>query len=157
MIRKWGLRRMNNIEILPIEDKYINGMLNVSSLSFPVTWSRDSFDKELDNKLARYVVAVDNELVVGFAGMWLILDEAHITNIAVHPEYRGIGTGSMMLEALIEICHLEGASSMTLEVRRSNYRAQRLYSKYGFLQEGLRKSYYEDNGEDAVIMWKRNI
>lgn len=148
---------MNNVEIVPIEEKYIEGILNISLLSFPISWSRESVEKELDNKFARYVVAVMNNIVVGFGGMWIIVDEGHITNIAVHPEYRQLGIGSMILEALIDICRLEGCLAMTLEVRRSNFKAQNLYTKYGFLQEGLRKGYYEDNKEDAIIMWKRNI
>jgi [ribosomal protein S18]-alanine N-acetyltransferase len=148
---------MNNVEIFPMEDRYIEGVLNISMLSFPVSWSKTSMEEELDNKFARYVVAVMDNIVVGFGGMWVIIDEAHITNIAVHPEYRKLGIGSMLLEALIDICRLEDCSSMTLEVRKSNFKAQGLYSKYGFLQEGLRKGYYEDNKEDAIIMWKRNL
>jgi [ribosomal protein S18]-alanine N-acetyltransferase len=157
MIRKWGLIQMNNVEIFPIEDKYIDDILNISMLSFPVSWSKDSIEKELDNSFARYVVALIDNIVIGFGGMWVVIDEAHITNIAVHPEYRTFGVGSMLLEALIDICKLEGCSAMTLEVRRSNFKAQGLYNKYGFLQEGLRKGYYEDNKEDAIIMWKRNL
>lgn len=147
---------MNNVEIFPIEDKYIEGIVNISMLSFPVSWSKTSVEEELDNKFARYVVAVKDNIVVGFGGMWVIIDEGHITNIAVHPEYRRLGIGSMLLEALIDICKLEGCLAMTLEVRKSNFKAQSLYSKYGFLQEGIRKGYYENNKEDAIIMWKRN-
>ncbi|NLZ47251.1 MAG: ribosomal protein S18-alanine N-acetyltransferase [Clostridiales bacterium] len=148
---------MSSIEIVPIEDKYIEGILNVSILSFPITWSKDSFEKELTNKYARYMVAVKDDLVVGFAGMWIILDEAHITNIAVHPEYRGFGIGTMLMESLISICKLENVIGITLEVRVSNQRAINLYKKFGFVEEGIRKAYYEDNKEDALIMWKRNF
>jgi len=148
---------MSSIEIVPIEDKYIEGILNVSILSFPITWSKDSFEKELTNKYARYMVAVKDGLVVGFAGMWIILDEAHITNIAVHPEYRGFGIGTMLMESLISICKIENVIGITLEVRVSNQRAINLYKKFGFVEEGIRKAYYEDNKEDALIMWKRNF
>jgi len=102
-------------------------------------------------------VAVKDNLVVGYGGVWLILDEGHITNIAVHPEYRGIGVGNAILEALIEICKIEQITSMTLEVRKSNTIAQNLYKKYGFLEEGIRKNYYTDTKEDGVIMWKYNL
>jgi len=104
-----------------------------------------------------YMVAVKDGLVVGFAGMWIILDEAHITNIAVHPEYRGFGIGTMLMESLISICKIENVIGITLEVRVSNQRAINLYKKFGFVEEGIRKAYYEDNKEDALIMWKRNF
>lgn len=148
---------MNSVEIVPIEDKYIEGILNVSMLSFPITWSKDSFERELSNKYARYMVAVKDGVVVGFAGMWIIIDEAHITNIAVHPEYRGFGIGAILLDSLLSICRLENVTAITLEVRVSNQRAINLYKKFGFVEEGIRKSYYEDNKEDALIMWKRDF
>jgi ribosomal-protein-alanine N-acetyltransferase len=149
--------KMNDIIICPIEDKHIEGILTISMLSFPITWSKNSFENELDNKFARYVVAVHQGVVVGYGGMWIIVDEAHITNIAVHPEYRGYRVGSMILEALLSICKLEDVCAITLEVRSSNYIAQGLYKKYGFIEEGIRKGYYEDNHEDAIIMWKRDL
>lgn len=148
---------MNDVIIRPLEDKYIEDVLTISLLSFPRTWSKDSFEKELDNKFARYMIAVKDDIPVGYGGMWIIIDEAHITNIAVHPEFRGSGIASMLLEALFEICKLEGVTAMTLEVRKSNIVAQNLYGKFGFQQEGLRKGYYEDNKEDAIIMWKRDL
>lgn len=148
---------MNDLIICPLEDRFIDGILTVSLLSFPITWSKHSFENELDNNMARYLVALKDGVVVGFGGMWIIFDEAHITNIAVHPEYRGFYIGSSLLEGLMEICRLEGVLAMTLEVRKSNYIAQKLYLKYGFLQEGIRKAYYENNKEDAIIMWNRNI
>jgi ribosomal-protein-alanine N-acetyltransferase len=149
--------KMSDIIIRPIEDSYIEGIVTISLLSFPITWSKASFEKELDNKFARYVVAVKNGIVVGYGGMWLIVDEAHITNIAVHPEFRHCRIGSLILEELIHICKLENIYGMTLEVRRSNHIAQKLYIKYGFVEEGIRKGYYEDNREDAIIMWKRDL
>lgn len=148
---------MNNITILPIDDKYIQDILNISSLSFTVSWSKESFENELSNKYARYVVALMGDMVVGFAGMWVIIDEAHITNIAVHPEFRGCGIGSILMEALISICFAEKVEAMTLEVRASNERAKHLYEKHGFIEEGIRKAYYQDNKEDAIIMWKRDF
>jgi ribosomal-protein-alanine N-acetyltransferase len=148
---------MNSVDIVPIEDQYIEGILNVSMLSFPITWSKESFKGELSNKYARYMVAVKNGIVVGFAGMWIIIDEAHITNIAVHPEYRGFGIGSMLMDSLLTICQIECVTAITLEVRVSNQRAIDLYNKFGFVEEGIRKAYYEDNKEDALIMWKRKV
>lgn len=136
----------------------IDSILTISSLSFPTIWSRNSLEKEmLENKFARYLVAVTDNMVVGYGGMWIIVDEAHITNIAVHPEYRGIGIGSTLLIGLLEACKNEAVIGMTLEVRKSNVIAQKLYNKFGFSQEGIRKAYYADNKEDAIIMWKRDL
>jgi [ribosomal protein S18]-alanine N-acetyltransferase len=148
---------MNNIEIIPFNENHVNQVLYISTLSFLTPWTRESIEKELENQFARYVVAVKDGLVIGYGGIWLILDEGHITNIAIHPEYRGIGAGDMIVEALIELCKLEGIASITLEVRKSNTVAQRLYKKHGFIEEGVRKNYYADTKEDAVIMWKHNL
>jgi [ribosomal protein S18]-alanine N-acetyltransferase len=148
---------MNDVAILPFSYAHVDGVLCISNMSFKTPWTRDSIEKELQNKLARYVVAVKDDLVIGFAGVWLILDEGQITNIAVHPEYRGISTGDMLLDALIEVCVLEGITSMTLEVRKSNIVAQNLYKKHGFVEEGIRKKYYSDTNEDGIIMWNHNI
>jgi ribosomal-protein-alanine N-acetyltransferase len=149
---------MNNIEIVPLSLEHIDDVLKIDNLSFPTPWSRNSFQREVEtNKFARYVVAKRDELILGYAGMWLILDEAHITNIAVHPEYRGIDIGNRLLEALIIMAKVDNIESMTLEVRKSNIVAQNLYIKHGFVQEGIRKEYYGDNREDAIIMWKHNI
>jgi [ribosomal protein S18]-alanine N-acetyltransferase len=148
---------MNNIEIIPFKENHVNEVLYISNLSFLTPWTRDSIEKELENKLARYVVAIKDDVVIGYGGIWFILDEGHITNIAVHPEYRGAGAGDMIVEALIELCKLESIASMTLEVRISNIVAQNLYKKHGFIQEGIRKNYYSDSHEDGVIMWKYNL
>ncbi len=149
---------MNDIEICSLKLEHIDRILVIDSLCFPTPWSRKSLEKEIENsELTKYVIAKKSGIVIGYAGMWIILDEGHITNIAVHPEYRGIGAGSLLLEALIEICKIEFIKSMTLEVRKSNIRAQNLYKKYGFLQNGIRKGYYRDNKEDALIMWKYDI
>jgi ribosomal-protein-alanine N-acetyltransferase len=148
---------MEDIKILPFNESHVDGVVTVSMLSFPVSWSKSSMEDEVNNKFARYIVAICNDTIVGFAGTWIILDEAHITNIAVHPEYRGCSIGSRLMEALLAVAKLEGATSSTLEVRASNMVAQNLYKKYGFVTEGSRKHYYEDNKEDAIIMWKRDL
>lgn len=148
---------MNNIEIIPFRENHVKDVLFISTLSFVTPWTKESIEKELENKFARYLIAEKDGIVVGYAGVWLILDEGHITNIAVHPEFRGIGAGDMLLEALMELCRLEGINSMTLEVRRSNNIAQSLYKKHGFIEEGIRKNYYSDTNEDAIIMWKYDL
>src|SRR5579883_2693570 len=95
--------------------------------------------------------------IIGFAGLWLMVDEAHITTIAMHPDYRRMGLGEFMLASLIDIAYDIGAKWVTLEVRVSNYAAQNLYRKYGFREAGLRHRYYSDNQEDALIMWTEEI
>jgi ribosomal-protein-alanine N-acetyltransferase len=102
-------------------------------------------------------VALEVASIVGFAGLWLMVDEAHVTTIALHPDYRGRGLGELLLVTLIDISYDIGAKWVTLEVRVSNYTAQNLYRKYGFREAGLRHRYYSDNQEDALIMWTEEI
>ncbi|HLX56782.1 MAG TPA: ribosomal protein S18-alanine N-acetyltransferase [Ktedonobacteraceae bacterium] len=95
--------------------------------------------------------------ILGFAGLWLMVDEAHITTIAMHPNYRRLGLGEFMLASLIDIAYSIGAKWVTLEVRITNHNAQNLYRKYGFHEAGIRHRYYSDNNEDALIMWTDEI
>src|SRR5690242_19776482 len=99
----------------------------------------------------------DLAAIIGFAGLWLMVDEAHVTTIAMHPNHRRRGLGELMLASLIDIAYTIGAKWVTLEVRVSNYTAQNLYHKYGFREAGLRHRYYSDNQEDALIMWTDEI
>ncbi len=95
--------------------------------------------------------------IVGFAGLWLTLDEAHITTICVLPDQRGLGLGDLLLSHMMDLAREMGASRVTLEVRVTNTIAQRLYRKFGFETEGVRPRYYSDNQEDALIMWSRRL
>ena len=104
------------------------------------------------NTCARYLVAENDGRVIGFAGTWIVLDEAHVTNVAVLEEYRGQGIGKKLTQALMQYAANLGVTYATLEVRRSNERAQNLYKTLGFQYVGVRKRYYEDNGEDALLM-----
>ena len=120
---------------------------------FSVPWSRESFIREItENRCARYLVVELDGRVIAYAGVWLVLDEGHITNIAVHPDFRGQGYGARVTRALMQLASDMGLVWMTLEVRRSNLVAQSLYRKVGFIDVGYRKRYYEDNREDALIM-----
>lgn len=120
---------------------------------FSVPWSRDAFIQEItENVCARYLVVEQGGRVIAYAGMWLVIDEAHITNIAVHSDYRGKGYGELVTSSLMQLASDTGMCWMTLEVRRSNAVAQALYHKLGFIDVGYRKRYYEDNKEDALIM-----
>ncbi|GHO91383.1 ribosomal-protein-alanine acetyltransferase [Reticulibacter mediterranei] len=111
----------------------------------------------LPSRPAVTVPSPDLAAIIGFAGLWLMVDEAHITTIAMHPNYRRQGLGEFLLVSLIDIAYDIGAKWVTLEVRVSNYTAQNLYRKYGFREAGLRHRYYSDNQEDALIMWTDEI
>lgn len=130
----------------------VDGVAAVEAATFPTPWSRDAFASEMNNVAARYLVAEKDGRVIGFAGAWIILDESHITNIAVYKEERGQGIGRKLTEGLMQYLSNLGAAYATLEVRKSNEVAQNLYKSLGFIKLGVRKRYYEDNGEDALIM-----
>ncbi|MGZ9583846.1 ribosomal protein S18-alanine N-acetyltransferase [Paenibacillus marinisediminis] len=132
----------------------LDGVLEVEHASFTVPWTNNAFQNELTNNLfARYLVIEHEGRIAGYAGMWTIVDEAHVTNIAVHPNFRGRGWGTWLLRELIARGLALGMVKMTLEVRVSNTTAQHLYRKFGFEPSGVRKKYYTDNNEDALIMW----
>lgn len=130
----------------------VEAVHRIETQCFPIPWSRDAFEREVtENQCARYMVLRENGTPVAYAGVWLVLDEGHITNIAVHPDRRGVGYGEQVTRALIQLAADSGMNWMTLEVRRSNKAAQSLYHKVGFIDVGYRKRYYE-NSEDALIM-----
>lgn len=145
---------MGEVKIREMLIADLDEVLEIEQVSFPTPWSRRSFMQELtENIYAHYVVAEYCGRIVGYCGMWVILDEAHITNIAVRPEFRGRGIGERILKDMIERAKSRGATKMTLEVRVSNLTAQRLYKRLGFVARGLRRGYYSDTGEDAIVMW----
>ncbi|MBO3443779.1 ribosomal protein S18-alanine N-acetyltransferase [Clostridium sp. CCUG 7971] len=133
--------------------KDIDGVFEVEKNCFEHYWSKDAFSKELKNDVARYLVAKIDGKVVGYVGIWFVMDEGHITNVAVHSDYRGRKIGDELVKELVKLCKENNIVSMTLEVRVSNIVAQNLYKKYGFKLAGIRKEYYSDNKEDAMIMW----
>lgn len=137
-----------------MEAKDIDQILRIEEECFATPWSRESFENELtENKYALYMVLEQEDQVIGYCGSWLIIDEIHITNIAILPEHRGRKLGDALLRKVMEIARAEGAKRMTLEVRVSNHVAISLYRKLGFQDGGIRKRYYTDNYEDALVMW----
>lgn len=130
----------------------VDGVAAVEAATFPTPWCWDAFVSEMKNVAARYLVAEKDGRVIGYAGAWIILDESHITNIAVLKEERGQGIGRKLTAGLMQYLSNLGAAYATLEVRKSNMVAQNLYVSLGFIKLGVRKRYYEDNGEDALIM-----
>ena len=125
----------------------------IEAATFARPWSADAFRHEMEqNPVARYLVAERDGRIIGYAGAWIVLDESHVTNVAVIAEERGRGIGTALMERLLWYLSNLGAGYATLEVRESNARAQAMYAKLGFVRVGRRKKYYEDNGEDAWLM-----
>lgn len=143
---------MSEVTIRRMTMADVEGVVAVEAATFPTPWSQDAFVSEMKNVAARYLVAELDGRIIGYAGAWIILDESHITNIAVLSDYRGQGIGRRLTEGLLQYLSNLGAAYATLEVRKSNAVAQRLYASLGFIKLGVRKRYYEDNGEDALIM-----
>ncbi len=131
-----------------------DAMAELDRICFTLPWSRQAFLHELSNEAAFYIVTATAGKIIGYAGMWSIIDEGHITNLAVHPEHRKMGLGEMMLSEMIRISGEDGILKHTLEVRASNEPAIGLYKKMGFKISGIRKEYYSDNMEDALILWR---
>lgn len=121
---------------------------------FKVPWSRESFEAEIvKNELAHYIVLEIDSQIVGYGGVWYVMDEGHITNVAIDSNYRKQGLGKKIVAEMIEKAKLSKMNHMTLEVRRSNSPAISLYERMGFEILGTRPKYYTDNNEDALIMW----
>ena len=136
---------------MTLED--LDAVAQLEAAVFPRPWSRQDFENELTrNVAARYLVAELDGQVIGYAGAWVILDESHITNIALQADFRGRGYGKQLTRALLQYISNLGAAYATLEVRRSNLVAQGMYRALGFEAVGVRKRYYEDNREDALLM-----
>jgi len=145
---------MNIVTVRPMMKSDVQEVLTIEELCFPIPWSKKAFLIELEsNKCAAYFVAEIGDSLVGYGGMWLMIDEAHVTNIAVHPDFRKQGVGISILTAMIEKAKMQNSLRMTLEVRKSNFPAIKLYTRFGFKTEGIRKGYYSDNNEDALILW----
>lgn len=123
--------------------------------TFPTPWTLDSFHYEMrENEFAYYIVAEDEEgNVLGFCGMWLVIDSAQITNVAVVDQARGQGIGEKLMREAMRVAREQNIDIMSLEVRVTNFVAQNLYRKLGFQDGGIRKGYYVDNQEDALVMW----
>ena len=134
----------------------IERMAELDKICFSLPWQLSDFKTEiLKNRLAFYLVCTANSVVVGYAGLWAIKPEGHITNVAVHPDYRRRGIGSKLLEDLLKQSQERfGLKDFTLEVRMSNIDAIKLYSRFGFKYAGKRKAYYRDTNEDALILWR---
>ena len=150
---------MEIFKIQKMEHDNIDDILQIEELCYGAHhWSKDSFLTELNNKISSYRCIVDSKKqCVGYMGIWKIVDEAHITNLSVHPDFQNKKLAHRLLLDSISECYKEKIKYITLEVRVSNKKAIGLYEKFGFKSLGLRKKYYQDNNEDALIMWSENI
>lgn len=146
-----GIEAQIHIERMRMGD--VERVTELDEKCFPAPWSIHAYRTEVNNPSAYYVVARVDDAIVGYAGMWIIMDEAHITTIGVDPNFRGKKIGKRLLVNILDEAMHRGARRATLEVRRHNPPAQNLYHKYGFHQVAIRKGYYTNNNEDAFIMW----
>lgn len=145
------------IEIRSLTAEDVPAVVEIEKQCFAAPWSEKEMFAECQNKMAHYVVLCADGAVVGYGGFWHIVDEAHITNIAVSPDCRRKGYGESILKAMLECAKGLSIRAATLEVRSSNVAAQALYEKEGFYWAGIRRQYYLDNREDAYIYWKEPL
>jgi len=151
-------QRPSGFSIRPMATSDIAAVTRIERASFSTVWPSDAFYNELStNKLAHYFVGLFDERVVAYGGIWVILEDSHVTTLAVDPPYRGRRFGEVILLHLIDVAIERGAAWMTLEVRESNSVAQRLYRKYGFTTVTMRSGYYSDDNESALIMWAGSL
>ena len=145
------------ISFRPLAPEDADAMACIERESFPTPWSREDFWREASNDFACYIVALEGTAVIGFAGCWISFEEAQVTNIALTAMQRGRGYGRLLMCALMRAAAERGVERMTLEVRPSNLPARRLYERLGFVEIGIRKGYYQDNNEDAILMWNTKL
>src|SRR5437763_3208377 len=159
---------MSQITIERMSHDDVPAVMAVDNLCFPTPWSENAYRSEMGNVSAYYLVArlparrfgASGERegrLIGFAGAWIVMDEAHITTIGVHPDYRRHGIGERLFGRILEEAAGRGVRRASLEVRESNRAAQSLYAKYGFVPIARRRRYYSDTGEDAIVMWVEDL
>ncbi len=145
---------LDEIAISPMTPADLDEVLVIERHSFPSAWSRGSYQRELRNRTSYYFAARHEGRLVGYVGMWVVVDVAHITTLAVHPGRRRRGLGSHLLRLLITHARQRGAARVTLEVRERNLAAISMYRTFGFQETGVLRGYYGDTGENGLVMWK---
>ena len=144
---------MENIRIIPMTKEHIPKIAELEKICFSQPWTENNLEEELDNHIAHFFTAVnDKDEIVGYMGSCVVCESCYISDIAVFPDYRRKGIGRALLETTFRMAHNEGAESVSLEVRPSNTAAIALYSSMGFEEVGLRKNFYRDPVEDALIL-----
>ena len=145
------------VTITPLRHRHISDVMAIEKQIFPKPWSAALFEGELGRTDRSYVVARVGPRLVGYAGVLLIADDAHIATVAVDPTWQSQGIATRLMVELVHQALQLGAEQITLEVRVSNVRAQQVYQRFGFAPAGARKAYYADNGEDALVMWVHDV
>lgn len=145
------------VTITPLRRRHLREVMAIEKQVYPRPWSTSLFEDELQRGGRSYVAARVGNLLVGYAGVLLIADDAHVATIAVDPEWQGHGIATRLMAELMGQALRLGAAQITLEVRVTNVRAQRIYQRFGFAPAGARKAYYADNGEDALVMWVHDV
>lgn len=154
-----------NLELHPLTDQWLDAAVELDRLALGGMWTRSGYQREMDSSNSELLVLLSGAVrgddrsrpLIALGCMWAILDEAHITLLAVHPDFQRQGLGQAMLLALLMAARERNLSWATLEVRASNRVAIDLYAKFGFTEVGKRPKYYPDNGEDALILWRRGL
>ena len=144
---------LKTLRFEPIQESNIPAILDIEKVSNTAPWSERSFKNELDHQHGVFLVGLLQGQVVAYGGVWLVIDEAHVTTIAVSPEHRREGIGQRLMVELLNRAKSAGMVCSTLEVRASNDAAIKMYEKFGYSIAATRKGYYPDNKEDAVVMW----
>jgi ribosomal-protein-alanine N-acetyltransferase len=148
---------VKDASFVALAEEHIEPILKIEAESNGSPWSRRSFEQEIGHAPSEFIVARRKGEIVGFAGAWIVADECHVTTIAVDPAVRRQGLGRAMMVELLHRCQERGATCSTLEVRAGNVAAIKMYEGLGFVRAGVRKAYYPNNREDAVIMWLNDL
>lgn len=150
---------MRAVRAIPMTRAHLDQVYQIEVQCFTTPWTLGMLQQELENPhIAHYLVLVDDQGdVIAYGGFWKIDNEGHVTNIAVRPDCQGQGYGRYLFTALLALAADQGIMRMTMEVRASNQAAQHLYNKNGFMPVGVRRGYYQNPREDAIIMWNEDI
>lgn len=148
---------LNTLRFEPLTEAHLPAILAIENRTNTAPWSERSFRNELDHQRGIFLVAILQGEVIGYGGVWLVIDEAHITTIAIAPEHQRQGIGERLMVELMQRARERGMLCSTLEVRASNHAAVHLYEKLGFSVSAKRKGYYPDNREDALVMWLHDL
>jgi ribosomal-protein-alanine N-acetyltransferase len=147
------------IKIKPLTEEELTDVLELDNLCFGGLWSLDGYKKEIESPNSCLLILTINieesEKIIGLGCFWAILDEAHLTILAIHPDFQGQGLGKLLLSKLLEEAENKNLERATLEVGENNNKALNLYQQFGFKEAGRRKKYYKKTGEDALILWKK--